>query len=271
MESNQNEKLTKFSHTPVIIDDLNIIIEQMNKYICKIKNNNSEKGTGFFCNIPFEDKKIPVLVTTNHLISEKRMKEGEKINLTLKEKIGEKQYKDKFEKIIMDNKRKKYSSVKYDITIIEIKKEDKIKYFLDLDEYLFTPNSEISYEGESIYIIQYPKGQKAAVSFGTLKAIENYDMVHLCSTENGSSGSPILNLLSKKIIGIHKEGLKKFEFNRGTFLREPFNDFIDKYKNNNTDENKCTIEYTSEFKNEIKIHLKIDNKDINKNIIFYGQ
>ena len=110
----------------------------------------------------------------------------------------------------MDNKRKKYSSVKYDITIIEIKKEDNIKYFLDLDENLFSENSEISYEGESIYIIQYPRDQKAVVSFGSLKAIENYDMVHLCSTEMGSSGSPILNLSSKKIIGIHKESHRIF-------------------------------------------------------------
>ena len=98
MDINQNEKELKYSHKPINFEEMKIISNQMNKYICKIRKN-PEIGTGFFCTIPLEQKKIQVLI----------------------------------------------------ITIIEITKEDNINYFLDLDEDLFSENSEMSYESESIY------------------------------------------------------------------------------------------------------------------------
>lgn len=58
--------------------------------------------------------------------------------------------------------------------------------------------------------------------------------MHTCGTDNVSSGSPILDLLSKKIIGIHKEGEYYFNYN-GTILKYPINKIINfnKIKNNN--------------------------------------
>ena len=41
--------------------------------------------------------------------------------------------------------------------------------------------------------------------------IENYEISHYCSTEKGSSGSPIINLLNHKVIGIHKKCSHKFK------------------------------------------------------------
>lgn len=49
--------------------------------------------------------------------------------------------------------------------------------------------------------------------------------MHSCSTETRSSGSPILNLSNKKIIGVHKQGMDQFNFNKGIFLKYPINDF----------------------------------------------
>ena len=69
----------------------------------------------------------------------------------------------------------------------------------------------IDYYGSSIYIIQYPSYneiQKPTVSYGILKKImgnNDHDFIHYCTTEHGSSGSPILNLSNYKIIGIHKQ------------------------------------------------------------------
>ena len=63
---------------------------------------------------------------------------------------------------------------------------------------------------ETIYIIQYPEGE-LSVSFGILNGIAKdkcYTLLHKSYTNEGSSGSPILNL-QNKIIGIHKEGDKK--------------------------------------------------------------
>ena len=88
---------------------------------------------------------------------------------------------------------------------------------------------------ESIYILQYPKygkEQKAAISYGRFKQIEidGYNINHYCCTDEGSSGSPILRLSNNKIIGIHKESLTNFEFNRGSFLKEPINEFLNYIK-----------------------------------------
>jgi hypothetical protein len=68
-----------------------------------------------------------------------------------------------------------------------------------------------SYIGNSIYILHYPshfEENKASVSYGILKSRcedKTYNFRHLCLTEKGSSGSPILNLLNNKVIGVHKE------------------------------------------------------------------
>ena len=80
------------------------------------------------------------------------------------------------------------------MTIIQIKKEN-INDFFEIDDKLFDEDSEKLYL--SIYIIHYPKGDKAGVSYGTINVIDNYDINHYCCTEIGSSGSPILNLLNK--------------------------------------------------------------------------
>ena len=62
----------------------------------------------------------------------------------------------------------------------------------------------IIYENNSLYVLQYPNMDKASVSYGILNSIQDYNINHTCSTEKGSSGSPILNLSNNKLIGIHK-------------------------------------------------------------------
>ena len=106
-----------------------------------------------------------------------------------------------------------------------------------------------------MYILQYPESN-LSVSFGILENLygdKEYDFRHKCSTRNGSSGSPILNLNNNKIIGIHKKG-KSGRHNIGTFLNYPIKDFIN--KNINKIEKK-------ELNNEIidKAKIKINNQD----------
>ena len=63
------------------------IIEQMENSICKIKIG-EEQGTGFFCEIPFPDKKhmLKVLITANHIIGEDILyKNDAKISIYIKE------------------------------------------------------------------------------------------------------------------------------------------------------------------------------------------
>ena len=48
--------------------------------------------------------------------------------------------------------------------------------------------------------------------------------MHNCTTENGSFGSPILNLQTNKVIGIHNKS--STNYNIGTLLKLPIKDFI---------------------------------------------
>ena len=95
----------------------------------------------------------------------------------------------------------------YDMIIIKMSGEENYIKYLELDDNLFNKNSEKGYKEESIYILHYPISSISSVSFGygieTVKDKE-FDISHKCNTETGSSGGPILNLSTNKVIGIHK-------------------------------------------------------------------
>ena len=119
------------------------IMDQMQKNICKIEIDD-KKGTGFFCKIPFptKDKMLNIFITSNHIINKETLFHKSQIMITIEE---EKKHK----KINLIN-RKKYTNKEYDITIIEIKEEDEISNYLELDENIMK-KEEINY----ILIIQY--------------------------------------------------------------------------------------------------------------------
>ena len=188
-------------------DNLKIIIQQIEKSICKIKCNDGGNGTGFFCIIPFPDKfhLLPVLMTNNHVITEDDIMKVRKIEFTMNnDKLS-------FE-IIIDDFRKVYTNKDYDVTIIEINEKDilNLNSFLELDDQIFRDNINDIYRGKSIYLIGYPKGGNAKYSDGLVKGIDenNYDIRHLCRSNPGSSGCPIINLNNNRVIGIHKGGGK---------------------------------------------------------------
>ena len=203
--SSEKEKLLNTYPIPITMDSTRKILEQMEKFIFKISNSNG-KGTGFFCYIFHERKNLPVYITNNHVIDERIINEESAIRITLND--------DKITKIIdIEDNRKIYISPEnqYDTPIIQLKPEkDDInkENFLELDESIFEENPDLC--NKNIYTLQYPKYfcdiQKAAVSYGILKELnDKYNIKHLCSTEKGSLGSPILNLNNNKVIGIHKE------------------------------------------------------------------
>ena len=256
MEEIEKEKAVLNSPLPVTIECTKIILNQLTNYICKIENRKGS-GTGFFCSINDE---LKVLITNNHIINEEIIKRNEEIRVTLND--------DKDFKIINLKKKKYYTNEIYDITIIEINpKKDNVTNFLELDDEVV----EISKDNpKSVYILQYPNinlyQQKAAVSYGIIKDIEKeYNIIHYCCTEHGSSGSPILNLLNNKIIGIHKESVKTKNYNRGTLLKYPIKEYLEQNFPNSLIR---SINSNSYERNEINLALKIEKKDINKTIYF---
>ena len=185
--------------------------------ICKIDGNKA--GTGFFCKIKRGEELIPVLITNYHVIDDNYMKQNKYLKFYIN---------DKSHIIDLNSESKIYSSSnnEYDMMIIRLK-EGQVNNYLDIDENIFEDNSENYYENDSIYILHYANAEEAKVSFGKgIKKLDNYDIKHLCHTEPGSSGGPILSRMTNKVIGIHKGsiGKGKCDYNIGTFLKYPLNE-----------------------------------------------
>ena len=228
----------------ISLDCTEKIMDQMKSKVCKLKLNNGNKGSGFFCKIPFQNKMIPVLITNNHIIDEKELNnENQKIYFST---YNNKELNQKNPEYIELKNRMKYTSVEYDITIIEVKESDNIKDFLDLE----LEKNNVHYNKETIYILHYPNDENISVSYGIINNIredKKYEFIHFCNTEKSSSGSPILDLSNNKIIGIHK-GTKN-NHNLGSFINYPILEFI----NLNLKKNSITnidIRNTKETKEE---------------------
>ena len=185
----------------------------MMNYICKIKINDGF-GTGFFCKIPFMNSSMKVLMTNCHVLNDIDYCTNKELNIFLND--------DKEVKINLGIERKTYFNMDYDIALIELKKSDNINNFLELDDNLFEYGE--FYKDASLYILQYPFGDKAQVSYGKLIDINSYEIKHICNTEHGSSGSPILNLSNNKVIGIHRQSSDNIS--KGTFLKYPLKNFF---------------------------------------------
>ena len=135
--------------------------------------------------------------------------------------------------IIIDKTRKIYTNKVFDITIIEIKETDNLDIsLLEIDDDIFNSPLE-SFIKKDIYLIQYPKSKISEASPGIINFInENYLLGHICQTEKGSSGSPIINMENYKVLGIHKGGSENLNINLGTFIKVAIDDFNKKYKEN---------------------------------------
>ena len=207
-------------------------LNHLKNCLCKISANMI--GTGFFCKIDYKDKKIPVLITNYHIIDDQYIENHNTLKIYIDDKC----------KIININKNEKiYSSGKYeyDLMIIQLKEKDEIHNYLELDPNIYQKNSiSTIYKDEKIYVLHFPNGQEATISYGCgIEKINNHDITHKCFTCQGSSGGPIINAVNNKVIGIHKQYDKRIKYNIGTFLAFPLEEL--KIKNNNNEAIKKNI------------------------------
>ena len=224
-----DEKFIENSISSVSIEGIENILFQMKKCICKIYKKDGNKGTGFFCRIPFPDYNnlLPALITNNHILGQNDIENHNIIDISLNNGQEEKRIK-------INSKRILFTAQDLDVTIIEIRpNKDNITNFLDIDENIAKENYllEKLYKNKSIYICHYPKGKNIEVSYGQISSLTDYHINHLCQTENGSSGSPILSLETFKIVGIHKGAASNFKFNIGIFIKNVIKKFHNQFKN----------------------------------------
>ena len=223
-----DEGIIKEAVDSVTIKQTEEILKQMKQSICKIKGKLT--GTGFFCYINYKEKDIPCLITNYHILNDNYIQQNKKIEISMNDN-------DKNEDIFINEKDIIYASPrdKYDTIIIKLEKVEGFINFLKLDDKLFNKNSEKGYE--SIYILHYPNGSNASVSYGKgiefISNVNKYDIQHKCCTLPGSSGGPILNLSTLKVIGLHKGVIKnnvEIQYNIGTLLKFPLIELINPKK-----------------------------------------
>ena len=229
MEDEIKEKELANAPKPIRVEVLENLISKLKTYICKIKCSDGGYGTGFFCNISYNwQLTIKVLITSYHVLKKDDLLENKIIKFSINNE--RQQYK-----ILIDDSRKIYANDEFDITIVELKEKDKIdeNYFFDLDNEIFNENSQRKFINKDIYLLHYIQGEMG-YSNGIIKNIceNNYIIQHLCSSYYGSSGGPLINSINFKVIGIHRGAakLEKYNYNYGTFLKEPIMQFKEQIK-----------------------------------------
>ena len=254
------EKKLKNQAKSVSAESLKIIIEFCENKICKIKCKDESYGTGFFCFIPINEwDTFMALITNNHVLTKNDISIGNRIYLSLNNE------KKQLE-IIIDENRKTFTSKEFDITIIEIRKNDGLNKdsFLEIDNKIFNDKIDI-FQQNSIYLLHYPKGGEAEFSTGIIQKIANngFTIEHLCDSRGGSSGGPLINSTNFKVIGIHKgAAYNSKNFNVGTFLKKPI-ELFNKEINKRRETKNIEMENEKNIKDNInKVKEKIKDQNI---------
>lgn len=230
--------------------DEKYINKQMKYCICKIKCD-EHFGTGFFCKIndyPINQNILSVLITSNNILGKKEISYGKYIYLSTDDESYSKSIK-------IDDSRLTYIDKIYNITIIELKKEDDLDVCgLEIDSELYKSESLKKYVQKTVYLIYYSDSIYSESSFGIIKSIslDNYNIKHTCKNGLGALGCPILNIQNFKLIGILKEN----NCFSGTLIIGPIHKFnsIHKFK-----KNAFLLKTVKERENEEQIEIIEEN------------
>ena len=248
-------------------------LEKLNiasKVVCKINfynkvTNTLDSATGFFMDIYPSFK---CLLTNYHAINQNMVDDNLIIEVT--NYLGAKG------KLVL-NKKERYIKCfdePYDITVIQIKKTDKInKLFESLKPDLNYQNGYKTYKNIDIFIMEFPYGKNLNIAPGKITDIDeekNFLLSHKILTNEGSSGSPIILISNLKVIGIHKGGYQFGEENHGTFIGVIFNEINEDIKLGLVKNIKIVSDQSNnneDKSNYIIAEIDIDSKNINKDIL----
>ena len=231
------------------------------KIIFTVKNN-GKKGTGFFCKIknPNSSDSLPVLITSSQFYNKEDFYTKKKIELIIKN------YK---YTLYVDDSRKSYiNDDKYNISLLEIKKED----YLDIDSFLEIESDESFdsnnlYQNESLGLVSYNKKEKNynAIKFKIKTINENQYAFKFESNLNEELiGSPIINITNNKILGIYKNYDKKINLNNGILLKIPINEFFEEERQREifNPKNKNIFKTSKTLKSTIRLNNENEEKEI---------
>ena len=222
-----------------------LIASKLSESIVRIEFDN-KISTGFLMKINIKQKPHCFILTNAHSITQSNIDSKTIIELFYGKANEE------TEKIIKLDKNKRFikcfMDLNIDATIIEILKDD---YFPE-NKYLFADlnyeNGYDQYIETQIFTAGYPKVEKYKYdkhfSSGKIRGYKNIKQntfCHDCSTKEGSSGSPIINI-NQQVIGIHFGCNNQQTMNYGVFIGEIIKNLVleeDKitFKDNNLSSN----------------------------------
>ena len=184
------------------------------KSICIITLKNGY-GTGFFCKIPYpnDEHLFKCLITNNHVLKKNFFETNNEIKL----EIDNISYS-----IDLNINRKIWTNEEIDYTIIEIKKEDNIEYFLTYDDNITRKSfSYKDYKDEGIIVPTFMENRQLETDKGkVILSSNNFLFFHNLNTDEGSSGGPIVLVNNYRVMGIHRGSYEEYNKNLGIFLCE---------------------------------------------------
>ena len=184
-----------------MVEYLKPISKQSTQRILEQMNNNSfgiikdTQQICFFTQIKYENINMPVMITNYQII--KYIANNNYINIYINNELN-----------IIEIGKGKYFNNDYDLAVIEIKNNNKIKY-LKLDENIYEKEIENYYNNESIYIINYNKNDINVV-YSIINNTNNYEIYYSKYFVNNDNIIPIFNLSNNKLIGIHIKNSKYY-------------------------------------------------------------
>jgi len=132
-------------------------------------------------------------MTNNHVLPAEYLQSNESFEIKIK---------DKSFKINLNNKDFLFTSELLDVTFVQLT-NDEFFNNPEIDFLDFEVNENENYEKQAISAIHYPKGE-LIFSHGEIIVLKGFNYYHTVPTNNGSSGSPLINNNNLKVIGIHK-------------------------------------------------------------------
>ena len=267
---------------PITKKEINELLEK-DKSMCKISyetlDNKRGKGSGFFCKLDNFPIKY-ALFTNNHILNEFNIEIGKKINFEYLEKSSSffsfSSYNINEKQIEIKQNRRVFTNKELDYTCIELFESDGIYNFFEIEPDIFKYDNKYLVNNE-IFILQYPNGTDLSFSYGKILSVKDNDIQHNASTEEGSSGSPIIKRCKNNyVIGLHSGFIRRKQYNIATTfisilnnIKEQINEIVCIYKPKGENKEINLLhdynEDTGEWGSEIE-KLYLEAKNMNKNI-----
>ena len=222
------------------------------KNICFISVND-KKGIGFLCQIPQtnSEEKIHVLITNANFLPMSEIEPGKRLVFILDNNSYT---------LLIDESRKVYCKENdYNITIIEIKKEDSIN-----------PNSFFDVDLNENYTLENLKNKSLSLITSKNKSIElkkckiknqgtnETEIEYICDLKEKENlyGFPIIDTKNDKILGLQKNYVEISNICQGILLTNPIKEFLKPKIEKKTEENEKKKEEVLKSRKTLRESMK---------------